>query len=64
MLQFNYKRKGDVKEMLKLMGVVGSIMTVVGISSGILNRSMLVVAAIGLALMSISIMFLPKNDNF
>ena len=50
--------------MLKLMGVVGSIMTVIGISSGILNRSMLVVAAIGLTLMSISIMFLPKNDNF
>ena len=50
--------------MLKLMGVIGSIMTVVGISGGILNRSMLVVAAIGLALISISITFLPKNDNF
>ena len=50
--------------MLKLMGVIGSIMTIVGISSGILNRSMLVVAAIGLALMSVGIMFLPKNDNF
>lgn len=50
--------------MLKLMGVVGSVMMVVGISSGILNRSMLVIAAIGLALMSVSIMFLPKNDNF
>lgn len=50
--------------MLKFMGVIGSIMTVVGISSGILNKSMLVVAAIGLALISISVTFLPKNDNF
>ena len=50
--------------MLKFMGVIGSIMTVVGISSGILNRSMLAIAAIGLALMSISVTFLPKNDNF
>lgn len=50
--------------MLKFLGVIGSIMTVMGISSGILNRSMLTVAAIGLALMSISIVFLPKNDNF
>lgn len=64
MLQFNYKRKGDVKKMLKLMGVIGSFVTVIGISGGILNRSMLTVAAIGLALMSISIVFLPKNDNF
>lgn len=64
MLQFNYKRKGDVKKMLKLMGVIGSFMTVVGISGSILNRSMLTIAAIGLALMSVSIMFLPKNDNF
>lgn len=50
--------------MLKLMGVVGSIAMVVGISGGILNRTMLVVAAIGLALISISVTFLPKNDNF
>lgn len=50
--------------MLKLMGVIGSFMTVVGISGSILNRSMLTIAAIGLALMSVSIMFLPKNDNF
>ena len=50
--------------MLKFLGVVGSIMTVVGISSSILNRSMLAVAAIGLTLMSISVTFLPKNDNF
>ena len=64
MLQFNYKKEGDVKKMLKLMGVVGSFMTVIGISGGILNRSMLTIAAIGLALISIALAFLPKNDNF
>lgn len=50
--------------MLKLMGIVGSFMTVIGISGGILNRSMLTIAAIGLALISIALAFLPKNDNF
>lgn len=50
--------------MLKLIGIIGNLMTIFGISGGMFNRNMLPVAAIGLCLISISYIFLPKNDNF